>query len=282
MRVAAPADKRFRRAHVRPSRRRHSWTRVLGIVRGLVALGLFAAGGYLLQQQVAQASALHVDRIAVRGNERLATGEVFALLEGLRGQHLLSLDLDAWRRRLMSSPWVRDVSLRRVLPSTVEVAIAERQPMAIGRLGADLYLIDPDGHVIDEYGPAYAQFDLPIIDGLSAPPDEGGAAVDEGRADLANRLLASLGRQPSLLRRLSQVDVSNARDAVVLLENDTALVHLGDDQFLERLQSYVDLSSALHERVSDIEYADVRFDNHIYVRPAAAARQQGRTSRPGN
>ena len=25
--------------------------------------------------------------------------------------------------------------------------------MAIGRLGGDLYLIDADGHVIDEYGP---------------------------------------------------------------------------------------------------------------------------------
>ena len=50
------------------------------------------------------------------------------------------------------------------------------------------------------------------------------------------------------------------------------LVHLGDDQFLERLQSYVDLSAALHERVTDIEYVDVRFDNQIYVRPVAAAR----------
>jgi cell division septal protein FtsQ len=225
----------------------------------------------VVHQQVAQAGALHVDRIAVRGNQRLSTGEVLVLLEGLRGQHLLAVDLDRWQRRVMSSPWVGHASLRRVLPSTVEVTLSERQPMAIGRLGADLYLIDPDGHVIDEYGPEYAQFDLPIIDGLSAAPDQGGAAVHEGRADLANRLLASVGRRPAMLRRLSQIDVANVRDAVVLLENDTTLVHLGDDQFLERLQSYVDLSSALHDRVIDMEYADVRFDNHIYVRPTAAA-----------
>jgi cell division protein FtsQ len=270
MRVAAPADKRFRRAHVRPPRRRHSWARVLGILRSVVALAVFGAGVYLLEQQVAEAGALHVDRIALRGNERLSTGEVLVLLDGLRGQHLLAVDLDRWHRRLLSSPWVGHASLRRVLPSTVEVRIDERQPMAIGRLGADLYLIDGDGHVIDEYGPNYAQFDLPIIDGLSAPPDHGGAAVDEGRADLANRLLASLGRHPGLLRRVSQIDVSNTRDAVVLLEDDTTLVHLGEEQFVERLQAYVDLSSALHDRVTDIEYVDVRFDNHIYVRPAAA------------
>ena len=271
MRVAAPADKRFRRAQVRPPRRRHSWARVLGIVRSVVTLTLLAGGAYLLQQQVTQARALHVDRIAVRGNDRLSTGEVLVLLDGLRGQHLLSLDLDHWQRRLLSSPWVGHAALRRVLPSTVEVRLEERQPMAIGRLGADLYLIDAGGHIIDEYGPNYAQFDLPIIDGLGAPPSAGGAAIDESRADLANRLLASVGRRPALLRRLSQIDVSNARDAVVLLENDTTLVHLGDDQFLERLQSYADLSSALHDRVPDIEYVDVRFDNQMYVRPAAAA-----------
>ena len=271
MRVAAPADKRFRRAQVRPPRRRHSWARVLGIVRSVVTLTLLAGGAYLLQQQVTQARALHVDRIAVRGNDRLSTGEVLVLLDGLSGQHLLSVDLDHWQRRLLSSRWVGHAALRRVLPSTVEVRLEERQPMAIGRLGADLYLIDAGGHIIDEYGPNYAQFDLPIIDGLGAPPSAGGAAIDESRADLANRLLASVGRRPALLRRLSQIDVSNARDAVVLLENDTTLVHLGDDQFLERLQSYADLSSALHDRVPDIEYVDVRFDNHMYVRPAAAA-----------
>ena len=145
MRVAAPADKRFRRAHVHPPRRRHSWARALGIVRSAAALVLFAAGAYLLQQQVAQARALHVDRIAVRGNQRLSTGEVLVLLEGLRGQHLLAVDLDRWQRRVMSSPWVGHASLRRVLPSTVEVTLSERQPMAIGRLGADLYLIDAAG-----------------------------------------------------------------------------------------------------------------------------------------
>ena len=60
MRVAAPADKRFRRAHVRPPRRRHSWARVLGIVRSVVALAVLASGAYVLQQQVTQARALHV------------------------------------------------------------------------------------------------------------------------------------------------------------------------------------------------------------------------------
>ena len=73
---------------------------------------------------------------------------------------------------------------------------------------------------------------------------------------------------------MSQIDVHDARDAVVLLESDPAMLHLGDDRFVERLQNYVDLSSALHARVPEIDYVDLRFDERVYVRPV------GGTARP--
>jgi cell division septal protein FtsQ len=49
------------------------------------------------------------------------------------------------------------------------------------------------------------------------------------------------------------------------------VIQLGEDQFLPRLQGYLELASALRERVADIDYVDLRFDDRIYVRPASAA-----------
>ena len=54
--------------------------------------------------------------------------------------------------------------------------------------------------------------------------------------------------------------MTDAHDAVVLLDGDPALLHLGEDKFLERVQSYLELSPALRERVHDIDYVDLRFD----------------------
>src|SRR5262249_30174151 len=71
-------------------------------------------------------------------------------------------------------------------------------------------------------------------------------------------------------RRLSQIDVSNLHDAVVILSGDTAVIHLGEEQFLPRLQSYLELAPALRERVPEIDYVDLRFDERIYVKPANA------------
>ncbi len=273
MPVAVPADKRFRRAQVKPARRKRSWLgQALVVLRVGFGLCFFTVGSYLLSQEVAHARALHVDRITVRGNERLPTGAVLALLEGLRGEHVLRVDLERWRHRLLSSPWVEQVALRRVLPSTIEVFIRERQPLAIGRVRGDLFLVDASGRVIDDYGPNYATFDLPIVDGLAS--SAGGA--DEGRAALAGRVIAALHGNDSLYRKVSQIDVSNERDAVVILDGDPALLHVGDDQFVDRLQSYVDLAPALRAQVPEIEYVDLRFDNRVYVKPAGAHRKAGR------
>lgn len=282
--VAAPADKRFRRAHVKPARRRRSWRALVKpAFTWLVFVSLLAFGVYRTTNLAAHAGALQIDRIAVRGNDRLSKSEVLAILNGLRGQNLLWTDLDGWRAKLMASAWVRDASLRRSLPSTIDVVISERSPIGVGRINGEMYLIDEHGAVIDRYGPLYSDFDLPIIDGLSLHSNEDSSAIDVARAELAARVITSLAVRPTIAKRLSQVDVTDAHNATVILNGDTAVIHLGDDQFLQRIESYLDLASALHDRVADIDYVDLRFDERIYVRPAATSRKQhvGTQSSPG-
>src|SRR5262249_31002086 len=62
-------------------------------------------------------------------------------------------------------------------------------------------------------------------------------------------------------------------NVAVILSGDSAVIHLGEDQFLQRLESYLDLASALRERVADIDYVDLRFDDRIYVRPVGQKRR---------
>jgi len=267
--VAAPADRRFRRAHVKPSRTRRRWAaRLRPLFRYGLAAVVLAYGVYLASGGAADAHVLRVDRIDVRGNERLSQGEVLAVLSGLRGESLVWTDLDRWRQRLLASPWVRDAALRRSLPSTVEVVVWERQPIAVGRLTNDMYLIDERGSIIDLYGPQYEDLDLPIVDGLEAgPATAAGPTTDSARAELAARVINALKAKPAVARRLSQIDVSDLHNAQVILGGDSAVISLGDDQFLGRLESYLDLAPALHDRVAEIDHVDVRFENRIYVRP---------------
>lgn len=271
--VSAQADKRFRRPDARPGRRR--WKKVLWRAgffgtAGLVALGAVAlAGTAVLHSRV-----LAVSQLAVRGNSRLSSSEVEALLDGVRGQSIFLVDFDDCRKRLMDSPWVADVALSRVLPSTINIRIVERSPMAVARLGRQLYLVDDQGVIIDEFGPEYREFDLPIVDGLVRSTGEPGSRVAPGGVRATGRFLEALRGRPDLRRRVSQLDVTDPHDTVVLLDDDAALLHVGDTRFAERLNMYLQIADALRGQVKDIDSVDLRLDDieKVIVRPRSGDR----------
>lgn len=265
---AVATDKRFRRAHVKPSRQRSSTWRHAWLAARLAVLAMVVGyAAYRSVTLIAAASSLQISDITVRGHERLSTGEVLAVVEGLRGRNILSVTLDEWQRKLLSSPWVASATIRRVLPSTVEIVLQERRPMGIGRLGTAMYLIDAKGVIIDEYGPSYADLDLPIIDGLATSPRDGGSLVDVARAEFAARVIATVAASPDIAKRISQLDVGDLHGAVVVLDGDPALLRIGDTDFVARLQQYLDLAPTLRERLTAVDYVDLRFDQRLYVRP---------------
>ncbi len=283
MKVKTLTERNFRRARAKPAKRKYLTVLFSWKVARIVLIGVVVSLAALRAAQLAYASEVfRVSHVAVHGNVRVSTGEVEAMVRELKGTNILTTDLGFWRGKLLESPWVAEVSLRRVLPATVDVHISERSAFGLGRNGDTLYLISPDGTVLDEFGPRYSAFDLPIVDGLfvrkTAPRAKRGrggsepaSKVDPARATLAARVIESIRGSDQLEPRLSQIDVSDAHDAVVLLDGDPALLHLGEDRFRERLHSYLEYAERLRERIPNIDSVDLRFEERVYVKPRGRA-----------
>ena len=270
--VRLQADKRFRRARVQPFARRS--LPVSGrSVRLLLALSVVAAGAYFAPELLSRTELLRVEHVSVTGNRHMSSGEVLALLDRLHGANILEVDLAVHRQQLLKSGWVHAATLRRMLPATIEVTITEREPVGLFRVATQLYLVDPTGTVIDEYRPQFADLRLPVIDGLEMRNPRG-SAVDRARTQLAARLMGALAARPDLADLVSQIDVTDASDAVVLLSGDPTLLHLGDQRFVERLDRYLELAEALRSAVPEIDYVDLRYEKRVYVRPAGSGYTQ--------
>jgi cell division protein FtsQ len=256
MPVSAPADKRFRRAHVRPTRQT-PWRRRLlrlAVASALVVallFGLFGVVSYALSSK-----RLAIRRIVVNGARRIPAADVRAMLHDLIGTNVITADLKASRRKVSELPWVADVEVRRVLPASISVALAERRAVMLGRVGSEQWLIDSTGFPIVLFGPDYAEFDLPIVNGLEAG---GPMKIDEQRAALAARVIAALKPRPDLANRVSEIDVRDPRNVALSLRDDATVIRIGTDHFLERLQVYTELATAVHDRVQDIDYVDLRY-----------------------
>ena len=277
--VKPAADKRFKRGRVKTPRKATGRWRALArpLVKWIIVVAIFGYATTRALALVATAPALRISHVAVTGTHQVSQAEILRRVQALDGQNIVRADLAAARRSLLGSPWIEEATLRRRLPSTIEVVISERAPIGVARLGrGGLHLIAADGTVLGPYG-ANAAYDLPIVDGL--PPSgarayTGTAAigvpakVDPDRADLAARVVTALAGEPELLKLVSQMDVSDIEDAVVLLGDDPARVHLGHEDFARRVRAYRDLAPTLLQHVDAIDSADVRYDGRVFVRPA--------------
>jgi cell division protein FtsQ len=278
--IKPAADKRFKRGRVKtPRKTARRWTAWLRpIAKWAIVAGILGYTSVRALALVTEAPALRIRQLTIQGHRQLKLADVRLRARGLEGQNILRADLAAARRSLLGSPWIAEATLRRQLPSTVEIQIVERQPVALARLArGGLHLIAADGTVLAPASSA-PSLDLPIADGLAAVPGRAYVApgagvgiparVDPERAGLVGQLVEGLRHEDGLLELVSQVDVTDVEDAVVLLGDDPARIHLGHEDFARRVRAYRDLAPTLLQHVDAIDTADVRYDGRVFVRPA--------------
>lgn len=111
--------------------------------RRLVFVGLVLAPP-VLAVGAAFSPVLDVDTIRVTGTKRVDVRTVLAIAGVERGQPLVTVDVDAVRRRLDKVAAIKRVTVRRAWPSGLDITVVERVPVvAVHRPDRyDLYDID--------------------------------------------------------------------------------------------------------------------------------------------
>mgnify|MGYP006195766141 CR=1 FL=1 len=108
-----------------------------------------------------------VDKVEVRGVERMDEMPVYNIALGQVDRSMLSLDLPKVRQEMLKLGWVKDARISRRLPDTLVVDIVERDPVAVWQHDGQLHLIDVAGVVLQSVS-AGAMPDLPLVVGPNA------------------------------------------------------------------------------------------------------------------
>lgn len=80
---------------------------------------------------LSRSSVFIIENVDVVGAEHLTTSEVSALIEVPQGTTLLNVDASSIESSLLRDAWVKDVTINRVFPSTLQVVITERDIAAV-------------------------------------------------------------------------------------------------------------------------------------------------------
>ena len=147
-----------------------SWTIVAIVVGflGLTAMFLGLPGMAWQEAEVlASRAGFEVEKVEVRGVERMDELPVYNIALGQVDRSMLALDLPKVRSEMLKLGWVKDARISRRLPDTLVVDIVEREPVAIWQHQGKLALIDVSGAVLQSVSPS-AMPDLPLVVGPNA------------------------------------------------------------------------------------------------------------------
>jgi cell division protein FtsQ len=168
---------------------------------------------------------------------------------------ILDVNLDALRKRVEATGWVRDAKIVRLLPDTLIIAVTPRTAGAVWQHDGVLRVVDTEGRPISGADPARFPA-LPLV-------------VGEGAAEEAKNILPLLRQRPTLMAKVDALVRVDGRRWDLRLK-DGSLIQLpaiGADSALiqlDQLDQKQRLLSLGFERI------DLRDPDEVVVRPRAA------------
>ena len=201
--------------------------------------------------QLAVAAGLGVERVTVEGKRHTTDTDITTALKAGPDTILVGFDTDAAKARLEAVPWIRHAQVMRLLPSTLQVVIEEREPYAIWQSHGKTYVVDAEGAVL---APALreAYQHLPFV-------------VGEGAGKSAAQLFVALEPFDSLMAKtVAAIRVGDRRWTLKLVSG--LEIMLPDDAVEEAIKSFTKLDERRDLLGRDIAAVDLRLLDRITVR----------------
>jgi cell division protein FtsQ len=248
---------RFLRKPVRALRRvtlpRHLGTKSVIALFLATAVGGTVVGGHGMEvlSAVTAAAGFRIENVKITGQTETSEVDVLHALDIGTYPSTLTLDLEDAKARIEKLPWVKQATLKKLFPGTVEIAVVERQPYALWQHDGRLSLIDNAGKAItDDIDDRYAS--LPKV-------------VGNGAAEKAAAFTALIGKFPAIASQVrAGILVSEDRWTLVLTSGVELMLPVDDPDKALAIIAALDRDHAVLSR--EIAAIDLREPGHLVVR----------------
>lgn len=219
-----------------------------GLLFLLLVLAGLCFGIWQTRMWMKDAQVATVENIRLSGDWRFI--DKAELVKAIRQQHpesFFSLDVQQVHDTLLQQPWVYQASVRKRWPKTLNVHVIEQKPTAFWNRE---WLLNNSGESFIAPRPSLA---LPNLFG------PGGSEQTALQGYFAMQQLLQ-----SVQLRIEELQLSE-RYAWDLTLNNGVKLRLGRNEFIDRLQRFVDLYPMLAKDQRKINYVDLRYDTGLAV-----------------
>jgi len=213
---------------------------------------------------------LPITQVTVVGNSKLLSGHVISLAAVPEDSTFFRTDTEAIRQRLLTEPWISDVSVERGFPDTVMLRITEQPIAAVVSIVPETAYDAVQQWVISKDGAWIAEVDKDVVGSARISPEElvklpkikdvsaavrpvsGLTETDEG---IANALTLLREFSPEMRGMVAAISAPDAIKTSLTLYNNVR-VAFGAAENIEAKE--LAIASLLEEYAGTITYINVR------------------------
>jgi cell division protein FtsQ len=192
-----------------------------------------------------------IQNVKISGQSETSEVDVLSALDIGTYPSLLTLNLDAAKARIEALPWIKEATLKKLYPDTVEIGVVERDPYATWQHDNGVSLVDRAGKVIDD----------DVSDQYAALP----RVVGVGAAEKAGDYAALLAAYPSVADQAKAGILVSENRWTIVLKNGVALM-LPSDNPKAALATIVKLDHDQGLLSREISAVDLRQPGQMIVR----------------
>ena len=192
------------------------------------------------------------------GAERLTVEDILKVGNIYIGEPIFQLETNDITTRLSNDLRIESVTVRRIVPNTIEVTLQERKPLATIVCDYGYLDLDKSGKIIDSYK-NLREMKIPMITGAQAQDKYIGDEIDD---NLVKKILEFLQKlAPDSLNKLSEVAIVAADYVVAYTDTEQAVqIRIGKMERLDEKAHLVDdFLRDLDNNPHAVEYVDFNY-----------------------
>jgi cell division protein FtsQ len=210
-----------------------------------------------------------ISSVKVAGINYLNEAKILGTAKIPQGENIFLLDIDEVKARFLNMIQIKEIKIKRKLPSTIVIDIKERTPYAIVVIGGMTSLVDEDGYVIagkslssSMYKPDISKY--PVIRGINRKNLEKGMRLDKNDRTFVKAALDMLSK--FIDTGTIQIEVGDREDIVIYIE-DILKVKIGAPSDIERKIKIIKaIRDSVQGKWTKITYIDVRVPDSPVIR----------------
>ena len=241
---------------------------LLPLIRIGSRAGLALLAGALLAgaaHRLLQTTPLPVQKVEVRGINRLSREEIISLTGVTIGQNLLTLRLKNIGQQVSSNPWVGSVKVQRFYPGTLSISIQERQPVAVINMGL-LYYLDANGEPFKPLNLGDT-LDFPVVTGFQEEQLNADPISTKLALKTACELLDALKQHGSfILADVSEIYYDGAHGFTLYTTSGALPIKIGNEDFDNKLLRFARIYQNLMTQQPGLQYIDLDYSDRIVVK----------------